>query len=141
MDLLLLLIQCLLVILLIVIPLMSGFDKWRKWPTSRKIVAVALGAGIAIVAFTQYKRIIFLHKADIPSAFGGFSNARNAPWYEQKVAIYPIEYLISVGAGCAILALAIQACKRRKYARCLGFGMLFVALFAVSLSVKLQLWH
>jgi len=128
----------LVVMLLIVIPLFSGFDKFRKWSTTRKVVALALGAGVAIVAYAQYRHLIFLHKSDLPDALG---NLGHAPWYARPVHVMPFEWLGSVIAGSLLLGMSLHAGRKRQWPSCAGFAGLFAGLVAASLALKLQLWR
>lgn len=140
-DLLLLLAQVVLVVLLVVIPLFSGYDKWRAWSPTRKLVAVALAVGIAVVAFGQYQRIITLHESGLEQAFGG-GGARvlRGPWYARRVAVSLWEWIGSVAAGAVLLALAVDAWRRRARARAAGFAALFVLMGVLGALLKLRSW-
>jgi hypothetical protein len=139
MDLVLLLIQVLLVVLLIVIPLFSGYDKWQAWSPARKLTAVALGIGIAVVAFGQYKRLVVLHKPDLPRAFG--PGGLHAPWYLRETTLTVWEYLGAVIAGSTMLGLAFVAAQRGRWTRVAGFVAAFLIMLAMSVALRLHWWQ
>jgi hypothetical protein len=139
MDALLLVIQVLLVILLVVIPLFSGYDKWQSWSPRRKLIAVILGAGIGVVAFSQYQRIVLLRKTGLQYAASA-AEARTA-WYNRAIIVHPLEYLAGWALGGLLIAFAIRDAQRKRWKQVVGYLALFVALVAVSLAVKLRWWR
>jgi hypothetical protein len=139
MDALLLVIQVLLVILLVVIPLFSGYDKWQSWSPRRKLIAGILGAGIGIVAFSQYQRIVLLRKTGLQYAASAAES--RAAWYNRAIIVHPIEYLAGWALGGLIIAFAIRDAQRKRWKQVAGYLALFLALVAVSLAVKLRWWR
>ena len=140
MDLLLLLAQVVLVVLLVVIPLFSGYDKFREWSTQRKVVAVALAVGIAVVAFGQYRRIITLHQSGLERAFDDGPRVLHGPWYARRVTVSLWEWLGSVAAGAVFCALAVDSWRRRQRPRAVGFVALFVLMGVLGALLKLRSW-
>lgn len=135
-------VQSLLVVLLIVVPALSGWDKFRRWKPARKAVAISLGIGIGVVAFTQFKRPVWFHKADLPGALGGLSRVdAKVAWYERKLQVMPLEYLTTVVIGGLLLGFSLSSARRRKYAHVAGYACSFVALLVVSVLLKLGLWR
>ena len=139
MDLVLLVVQVVLVILMIVIPLFSGYDKWQQWSSTRKVIAIALGAGIAVVALGQYKHIVLLRNGGLPKAFGGFE--KDTPWFLRPVVLAAWEYLGTVVAGGVLLGLAFQAAQRRRWAQCAGCTMVFLLMTSLGVALKLRFWR
>lgn len=141
MDLLLLLAQVVLVVLLVVIPLFSGYDKWRSWSTQRKVVAVALAVGIAVVAFGQYRRIITLHQSGLEHAFDDVPHVlQGRPWYARRVTVSLWEWLGSVAAGAVLVALAVDAWQRKQRPKAAGFAALFALMAVFGALLKLRFW-
>ena len=140
MDLLLLLAQVVLVVLLVVIPLFSGYDKWRSWSRQRKVVAVALAVGIAVVAFGQYRRIITLHQSGLERAFGEGPHVLQGPFYARRVTVSLWEWVGSVAAGAVLLALSLDAWQRKRRPLAAGFAGLFVLMAVLSALLKLRSW-
>lgn len=139
MDLLLLLAQVVLVVLLVVIPLFSGYDKWRAWSTQRKVVAIALAVGIAVVAFGQYRRIITLNQRGLERAFGE-GRVLQGPWYARRVTVSLWEWVGSVAAGAVLLSLSLDAWQRKHRPRALGFVALFALMAVLGAMLKLRSW-
>jgi hypothetical protein len=137
----LLAVQTLLVLLLVVVPLFSGYDKWRKWKPARKAIALAIGLGIGIVAFSTYKRLVVFRKSDLPGSFTMFEQGANAPWYARQLPVMPLEYVISVAAGAVLIGFAMHAARQRRWTHVGGFTLLFCGLLAAELVVKLGAWH
>lgn len=133
-----LLAQVVLVVLLVVIPLFSGYDKFRAWSPQRKVVALALAAGIAVVAFGQYRRLITLHQSGLEQALK--QNVLHGPWYARRVGVSLWEWLGSVVAGAVMLSVAIDAWRRGDRRRALGVGAVFVLLGALGTLLKLRSW-
>jgi hypothetical protein len=140
MDALLLVIQVLLVILLVVIPLFSGYDKWQSWSPRRKLIAAILGAGIGVVAFSQYQRIVLLRKTGLQYAASA-AESRATVWYNRAIIVHPLEYLAGWALGGVLIAFAIRDAQRKRWKQVAGYLALFVALVAVSLAVKLRWWR
>lgn len=140
MDLLLLLAQVVLVVLLVVIPLFSGYDKWRAWSTQRKVVAVALAVGIAVVAFGQYSRIVTLNQSGLERAFGDGPSVLHGPWYARRVTVSLWEWVGSVAAGAVLLSLSLDAWQRKQRPRAAGFAGLFVLMAVLGALLKLRSW-
>jgi hypothetical protein len=140
-DLLLLLAQVVLVVLLVVIPLFSGYDKWRAWSTQRKVVAVALAVGIAVVAFGQYSRIVTLNQSGLERAFGdGPSVLHGRPWYARRVTVSLWEWVGSVGAGAVLLSLSLDAWQRRQRPRAAGCAGLVGLMAVLGALLKRRSW-
>jgi hypothetical protein len=139
MDALLLLAQVVLVVLLVVIPLFSGYDKWQSWSPRRKVVAVALAVGIAAVAFGQYRRIVTLHEGGLEDALKS-TRSGHVAWYARRVGTSVWEWLASVVAGAVLLALAVDAARRKKRAHALGYGALFGLMVVLGALLKLRSW-
>lgn len=140
MELILLLAQVLLVVLLVVIPLFSGYDKWQEWSTRRKLVATALALGIAVVAFSQYRRIVTLDKAGLGAAFKPGATHTRGPWFAERVGVSLWEWLASMIAGSVLLALAAEAWRRKKRAQAAGYVALFGLLVTLAALLKLRSW-
>lgn len=140
MDLLLLLAQVVLVVLLVVIPLFSGYDKWRAWSTQRKVVALALAVGIAVVAFGQYRRIITLNSGGLERAFGDSSHVLQGPWYARRVTVSLWEWAGSVAAGGVLLSLSLDAWQRKHRPKAIGFAALFALMSVLGALLKLRSW-
>ena len=139
MDLVLLLVQVLLVVLLVMIPLFSGYDKWQAWSPQRKLIAVALAVGIAVVAFGQYRHIVNLSSGGLEAAFSGRPVLRG-PWYARRVAVSLWEWLGTVAAGSVLLALTVDAWRTRKRGKAAGFAALFGLMLALGILLKLRTW-
>lgn len=140
MDLLLLLAQVVLVVLLVVIPLFSGYDKWRAWSPQRKLVAVALALGIAVVAFGQYRRLVSLHREGLQQALDSGPRVLAGPWYARRVAVSLWEWLLSVAAGGVVVALAIDAWRRKRRPQAAGYAGLFLLMALLMALLKLRSW-
>lgn len=140
MDLLLLLAQVVLVVLLVVIPLFSGYDKWRAWSPRRRLVAVALAVGIAVVAFGQYSRLVTLNQSGLERAFGDGATVLHGPWYARRVTVSLWEWIGSVTAGAVLLSLCLDAWQRKKKPQAAGFAGLFVLMALLASLLKLRSW-
>jgi hypothetical protein len=138
-DLLLLLGQVLLVVLLVVMPLFAGYDKWREWSNQRRAVAVALAIGIAAVAFGQYRRIVMLDKGSLGHAIGNVGLFRG-PWYSRTVSVALWEYVFAMIAGGSLLGLAFEAGFKKHWRRCAGFSALFALMVLLASLLKLHRW-
>lgn len=142
MDLLLLLAQVVLVVLLVVIPLFSGYDKWRAWSPRRKLVAVALAVGIAVVAFGQYSRIVTLNQSGLERAFGDGANVlHGTPWYARRVTVSLWEWIGSVTAGAVLLSLCLDSWQRKKRVQAAGFAGMFLLMALLASLLKLRSWN
>lgn len=139
MDAVLLSIQIALVILLVVIPLFSGFDKWQGWSPRRRLTALILGAGIGVVAFSQYRRIVFLRKTGLQYVVG--TAERQTAWYSRSIVVHPIEYVASLVFCGALLGFAFSSFGRRKWKEGVGYFVLFAVIVSVMLAVKLRWWR
>lgn len=139
MDALLLIVQVLLVILLIVIPLFSGFDKWQSWSPRRKVIAVILGVGIGVVAFSQYQRIVWLRKSGLEHAVSAAEV--HGSWLNKPILVHPIEYVAGWVLGATLLAFALHEWRRKRFRQAAGYGAVFAVLLVVSLAVKLRWWR
>lgn len=140
MDLFLLLAQVVLVVLLVVIPLFSGYDKWQAWTAQRKVVAVAIAVGVSVVAFGQYRRLITLHESGLQQALSQQTPVLHGAWYARRVGVSLWEWLGSVAAGGVLLAFAIDAGRRRKRAQAAGFVGLFLLMAGLGALLKLRSW-
>lgn len=139
MDLLLLLAQVVLVVLLVVLPLFSAYDKWQQWPTRRKLIALALALGIAVVAFGQYQRIVHLSDGDLRAAVGNVGLFRGA-WYARRVSFSLWEYVGSLVAGTMLLALSFEAARKKQWTATGGYVAVFALMIAMMLLLKLRSW-
>ncbi len=139
MDLLLLVAQVALIVLLVVLPLFSAYDKWQQWPLQRKLIALALALGIAVVAFGQYQRIVHLSDRDLRSAVGNVGLFRGA-WYARRVSFSLWEYFGSLIAGTMLLALSFDAARRKKWQQTVGYAAVFGLMIAMTLLLKLRTW-
>jgi hypothetical protein len=140
MDLLLLLVQVLLVVLLVVIPLFSGYDKWQAWSPRRKMIAVALAVGIAVVAFGQYRRLVNLSSGGLEAAFASKPVLHGGPWYARRVAVSVWEWLGTVAAGAVLVALAVDAWRLKRKTRAAGYAALFGLMLGLGILLKLRSW-
>jgi hypothetical protein len=140
MDALLLAVQIVLVILLVVIPLFSGYDKWQGWSGRRRLTALILGAGIGVVAFSQYRRIVFLRKTGLQYVVGMAEHGTMA-WYRRPIVVHPYEYLASLVVCGALLGFSFEALGRRRWKQGIGYFVLFAAIVAVMLALKLRWWR
>jgi hypothetical protein len=138
-DVLLLLAQIVLVVLLVVIPLFSGYDKWRAMSPQRKVVALALAVGIAVIAFGQYRRLVTLDQGGIQDALSQ-GNVLRGPWYARRVSVSLWEWLLSVAAGTALLTLGFDAWKKKQRWRAAGFVALITLMLTLGALVKLRGW-
>jgi hypothetical protein len=129
----------LLVVLLVVIPLFNGYDKWQGWSPRRKVVAVALAVGIAVVAFGQYRRLVSLSSGGLEAAFSGKQVLRG-PWYARRVAVSVWEWLGTVAAGSVLLALTVDAWRLRRRMKALGYAALFGVMLGLGVLLKLRTW-
>lgn len=139
MDVLLLLVQIVLVVLLVVIPLFSGFDKFQQWSPQRKAIAIALAVGIAVVAFGQYRRIVRLHEHGLESAFANIGLYKG-PWYARRIVVSFWEWLGTIAAGSVMAAFAIDAAYRRQWARFAAVAGLFSLMVTLAALLKLGSW-
>jgi len=139
MDFALLLIQIILVCLLIVVPVFSGFDKWQKWSPGRKLLVVALGAGVGLVAFSQYKRVMFLHKGGLPQAFTKLEG--NGLDDSQRIWVTPVEYLGTMAVASLLGAFAVQAVRSKKWAQALAYAGVQFMFLDVAFAVKTKAWR
>ncbi len=139
MDLLLLFAQVLLIVLLVVLPLFSAYDKWQQWPTRRKLIALALAVGIAVVAFGQYRRIVHLSDGDLRAAVGNVGLFHGA-WYARRVSFTLWEYVGSILAGTVLVALSFDAARRSKWSETAGYAGVFALMIALTLLLKLRSW-
>ncbi|MBL8911747.1 MAG: hypothetical protein JNM17_13730 [Archangium sp.] len=140
MDVLLLLAQVVLVVLLVVIPLFSGYDKWRSFSPQRKVVALALAVGIAVIVFGQYRRLVALNQGGIQDALGQ-GNVLHGPWYARRVAVSLWEWVLSVIAGTVLLTLGFDAFKKKQKWRAAGFVGLLLLMIVLGALVKLRGWN
>lgn len=138
-DVLLLLAQVVLVVLLVVIPLFSGYDKWRAFSPQRKVVALALAVGIAVIVFGQYRRLVTLDQSGIQDALGQGTVLRG-PWYARRVSVSLWEWVTSVIAGAVLLTLGFEAWRKKHPWRAAGFVGLLVLMLALGALVKLRGW-
>mgnify|MGYP001433751899 CR=1 FL=1 len=139
MDLLLLLAQVALVVLLVVMPLFHGYDKWREWSAQRRAAAAALAIGIAAVAFGQYRRIVMLDKGSLTHALGNVGLFKG-PWYSRHVSVTLWEYVAAMVAGGVLLGLAFEAGFKKSWWRAAGFSGLFALMVALASLLKLHGW-
>jgi hypothetical protein len=139
-DLLLLLGQVALVVLLVVMPLFSGIDKWREWSWARRTTALALAIGVAAVGFGQYRRIVLLDKGGLQQALGNVG-LFSGPWYSRRVVLSVWEYGAMVLAGALLMGMAFEALRRRSYFRAVAFIALFCLLLGLAVLVKLHRWR
>jgi len=139
-DLLLLLGQVALVVLLVVMPLFSGIDKWREWSWPRRATALALALGIAAVGFGQYRRIVVLDKGGLQHALGNVG-LFSGPWYSRRVVVSVWEYGATLLASALLVGMAFEAARRRSYFRATAFLGTFVLLLCLAVMVKLHGWR
>lgn len=139
-DVLLLLAQVVLVVLLVVIPLFSGYDKWRAFSPQRKVVALALAVGIAVIVFGQYRRLVTLDQGGIQGALQDGHVLHGRPWYVRRVAVSLWEWVLSVVAGTVLLTLGFEAFKKKQRWCAAGFVGLLVLMLALGALVKLRGW-
>jgi hypothetical protein len=138
-DLLLLLAQVVLIVLLVVLPLFSAFDKWQAWSTRRKVIALALALGIAVVAFGQYRRIVHLHEGDLRQAVGNVGLFHGA-WYARRISFSLWEYLGSLIAGSALLGLTVDAARRKSWAQTATYSGVFALMIGLVMLLKMRSW-
>lgn len=139
MDVVLLLAQVVLVVLLVVIPLFSGYDKFKQWTPQRKAVAIALAVGIAVVAFGQYRRIVRLHQSSLESALANVGLYRG-PWYARRIVVSFWEWLGTIFAGSVMAAFALDAARRRQWPRFAATAGLFALMVTLAALLKLGSW-
>lgn len=139
MDLILLCAQVVLIVLLVVLPLFSAYDKWQVWPARRKLIAVALALGIAVVAFGQYQRIVRLSDGDLRAAVGNVGLFHGA-WYARRVSFSLWEYVGSLVAGTMLIALSFDAGRRKKWSQTWAYAGVFALMIAMTLLLKLRSW-
>lgn len=140
MDLLLLLGQVALVVLLVVMPLFSGIDRWQGWSWRQRIAALALALGIAVVGFGQYRRVVMLDKGGLQQALGNVG-LFHGPWYSRRVTVSLWEYAGTLLAGSLLLALAFDAGRSRQWLKALAFFATFALLLALAVLLKLRTWR
>ncbi|MFT3711597.1 MAG: hypothetical protein QM817_28505 [Archangium sp.] len=105
----------------------------------RKVVALALAVGIAVIAFGQYRRLVTLNQGGIQDALN--QNAvLHGPWYARRVAVSLWEWLFSVIAGTVLLTLAFDAWKQKQRWRAAGFVGLLTLMLGLGALVKLRGW-
>jgi hypothetical protein len=140
MDVLLLLAQVALAVMLVVMPLFSAYDKWASWTPQRRIIAVALAIGIAVVAFGQYQRIVKLHEGGLEHAIGNVGLIRGGPWYARRVWLTLWEYLGTVVAGSVLLAFALEAWRKKAWMRVGACAGVFALMVTFAALLKLHTW-
>ncbi|GMU60629.1 MAG: hypothetical protein AMXMBFR34_23920 [Myxococcaceae bacterium] len=123
-----------------VIPLFSGYDKWQAWSTRRKVIAVALAVGIAVVAFGQYRRLVNISSSGLEAAFASKPMLRGGPWYARRVIVSLWEWLGTVAAGAVLVSLAIESWRQKKKRRAAGYAALFGLMLALGAALKLRTW-
>jgi hypothetical protein len=138
-DLLLLLAQVVLIVLLVVLPLFSAYDKWSEWPTRRKVIAVALALGIAVVAFGQYRRIVKLHGGDLSDAVGNVGLFHGA-WYARRITFPLWEYAGTLISGSLLLGLAADTARRKKWSQAATYAGAFALMIALAILLKVRSW-
>jgi len=120
MDLLLLAAQVVLIVLLVVLPLFSAYDKWQLWPTRRKLIALASRWG------SRWS----------PSASTSGSSASVTAtcarrWERRALSrrlVRPADQLHDLGvhrlAGrrTMLLALSFDAARRKKWSQTAGYA-------------------
>jgi hypothetical protein len=138
-DLLLLLLQIALAVLLVVMPLFSAWDKWQTWSAKRRVIAVAFAVGIAVVAFSQYQRIVHLHERSLENVIGNVG-LLHGPWYARRVVVSVWEYVGVAIAGAVLLTLAWDGYKRRRNSQLLASSAVFLLMMAFATMLKLRTW-
>ena len=139
MDLVLLVAQVVLIVLLVVLPLFSAWDKWQASSTQRKVIAVALALGIAVVAVGQYQRIIRLHEGDLRNAVGNVGLFHGA-WYARRVSFSIWEYGGTLLSGSALLGLTFDAARRKLWSQALAYSGAFALMLALAILLKVRSW-
>ncbi len=139
MDLLLLVGQVTLVVMLVVMPLFSSYDKWREWSNTRRAVAVALAIGVAAVAFGQYRRVVMLDKGSLGHALGNVGLFRG-PWFARQVSVALWEYVAAMLAGGLLMGLAFEAGFKKRWKPAAGFAGLFLLMVVLASLLKLHGW-
>jgi hypothetical protein len=133
-DLLVLLAQFMLIMLVIIVPLIGAYDKWKEWSPSRKLIALSLGAATAAVIFGHYRRLVSLDRGDLPDVL----SQPDKKWYVRKIVVEPWEYSASLLAGSILIGLGIGALQKRKYGAAMGYFAAFALMLTVSLMVKFK---
>ena len=101
-----------------------------------------LGVGIAVVAFSQYRRIVWLNKSSLSSAVrNAEGQGQQGAWYHRRLTLHPAEYVVTVIGGSILLLFAWQAFQKRRFIQATGYGALFITLVLVGLALKLRWWH
>jgi hypothetical protein len=136
-DLVVLVAQFFLIMLVVIVPTISAYDKWREWSIGRKLLAIALGAGTAAVLFGQYRKLIGVDRSDLPDVLSHSDKS----WYVRRIVLEPWEYAASLIASSVLLALAIVAIQRGRYKNAFAYFGAFGLLIAISLAVKLRAFH
>lgn len=127
-------------VLLVVIPLFSGYDKWQGWSPRRKVIAVALAVGIAVVAFGQYRRLVNLSSGGLEAAFSSRPVLRGGPWYARRVVVSMWEWLGTVTAGAVLLSLSFESWRLKRKRQAAGYAALFGLMLVLGALLKLRTW-
>ncbi len=139
MDLLLLVAQLGLVLLLVVMPVMSGYDRFVSWSPARRVIALAIAVTIAAVVFTQYRHLRALHTESLAEALPNAAPA-HAAWYARPILMTPLEYVVTVGAMGVVAAQAFATLRRRQWVRAVPWVLACVLMPALGLAIKLRVW-
>jgi hypothetical protein len=140
MDLLLLVVQLGLVLMLVVMPVLSGYDKFVSWSPARKAIALSIAVIIAAVVFTQYRHLRTLHTESLAEAVtqGG---GQHVSWYARPVLISPLEYAITVVTMGMVAAQAVASLKRRQWLKAAPWIAASLLMPALALAIKLRVWR
>ena len=139
-DLLILVAQLGLVLLLVVMPVMSGYDKFVGWSPARRLIALAIAVTIAAVVFTQYRHLRALHTESLAEAISTGSTVR-LPWYARAVPVTVVEYLVTICAMGLVAAQAIAELKRKRWARSAPWVLACLLMPVLAMAIKLRVWR
>lgn len=140
MDLLLLVVQLGLVLMLVVMPVLSGYDKFVGWSPARKALALSIAVIIAAVVFTQYRHLRTPSTETLAEAVTS-GGPRNVSWYARPVLLSPIEYAITVITMGLVAAQAVALLKRRQMVKAAPWVLASLLMPALALAIKLRVWR
>jgi hypothetical protein len=139
MDLLLLVVQLGLVLMLVVMPVLSGYDKFVSWSPARKAIALAIAVTIAAVVFTQYRHLRTLHTESLAEAVT--QGPTRVSWYARPVLLSPIEYAITVVTMGLVAAQAAAALRKKQWVKAAPWIAASLLMPALALAIKLRVWR
>jgi len=140
MDLLLLVVQLGLVLMLVVMPVISGYDKFVSWSPTRKAIALALAVTIAAVVFTQYRHLRTPNTESLAEAVTS-GGPVHVSWCARAIAVTPIEYAITTVAMGLVAAQAIGFLRKRQWVRAAPWVAAAVLMPVLALAIKLRVWR